>query len=175
MVAGSVISAGRRAGGVSRRLTLLEQLCEPPQRSAALELQPGTAAKCRPKLVGPRPCRTRYLVIEPGHVVSVGGERVGGAYLHAPDPAGLALEHDPVRPLEVRDHDLAPERAPDRKLEARRRTEAARLETLEPEVLEVMVRELDVVRDVGEVVVDPLARSIDRDAEREGAHARKIF
>ena len=103
-------------------------------------------------------------------------ERPDRGRLDAVELAAAPDGDDPVRRLDHHERQVGPREALERRvhLEAGAGAAADGVDPRQPPVLQVVVAELRVVRDVGEVGEDLLARPVDRDGDADGVHrARK--
>src|SRR5215204_1834660 len=162
----------RDRGARAAIVVLLEDRLQPLQRLAAAALEPAAhAAEALHEAVGPE----RRLAL--GRVLDL---RAAARRRERPRPVGLgAVElpaapggDDPVRPRDLDEGHVLPAEAVEALVaaEAGAGALAHGVDPRQAPVLEVVVAELRVVRDVGEVVEDLLARTADGDLAGDGVH-----
>src|SRR5215211_4497962 len=172
----------RDRGARAAIVVLLEDRLQPLQGLAPATLEPAArAAQALHYAVG-RQCRLAL-----GRVLDLGAaarrrERPGRVGLVAVELAAAPGGHDPIRPRDLDEGHVLPAEAVEALVaaEAGARALAHGLDARQAPVLEVVIGELRVVRDVGEVVEDLLARTADggragrRPGPRRGARARRL-
>src|SRR5215210_6116142 len=162
----------RDRGARAAIAVLLEDRLQPLQRLAAAALEPAARpAKALHDAVG----RQRRLAL--GRVLDLRAaarrrERPGRVRLVAVELPAAPGGDDPVRPRDLDEGHVLPPEAVEALVaaEAGAGALAHRFDPRQAPVLEVVVAELRVVRDVGEVVEDLLARTADGDLAGNGVH-----
>src|ERR671910_2613794 len=162
----------RDRGARAAIVVLLEDRLQPLQRLAAAAPEPAARpAQALHEAVGGQRGLALGRVLDLRAVARRGQRprRVGLAAVELPAPAG---GDDPERPLDLDEGHVLPAEAVEALVaaEAGARARADRVDPRQPPVLEVVVAELRVVRDVRQVVEDLLAGTADDDLAGDGVH-----
>src|SRR5688572_16576568 len=166
-----ILDAGDR-GALAAVVVLLEDRLEPLERLAAAAPEPpALAAQALHQAV------RGQLGLDLGRVLDLGAaagrrERPGRVGLVAVELPAAAGGHDPVGPLDLDEGHVGPAEAVEALVVAEPGARALTngVDPRQVPVLEVVVAELGVVRDVGEVVEDLLAGAAERDRAGDGVH-----
>src|SRR4051812_45946524 len=161
----------RNGGTRAPALVVLEDAAQPPQALAGPALEPAAEAERLHQAIG----RELRLGLEhelDARAAAGGLERPARERLDAVELAAAADRDDLARRIYLDEGEVAPAEALERSvhLVPGARSAAVGVDAREPPVLQVMVCELRMVRDVREVLEHLLAGAVDRDGELDGVH-----
>src|SRR3954452_11612402 len=161
----------RDRGSRAPALVVLEDAAQPPQALAGLALEPAAEAERLDEPVGGQ-LRLGLEHELDARAAARGLELPARVGLDAVELAAAADRDDLARRIDLDEGEVAPAEALERPvhLVAGARPAAVGVDAGEPPVLQVVVRELGMVRDVREVLEHLLAGAVDRDGELDGVH-----
>src|SRR5215210_2451381 len=152
-------------------VVLLEDRLQPLERPAPAALEPAALPEDRHQAVRGELGLDLRRVLDL-RAAAGGRERPRGVGLVAVELPAPARGDDAEGPLDLDERHVGPAEAVAPVVaESCARAAADRVDPGQVPVLEVVVAELGVVRDVGEVVEDLLAGTADRDGARDGVHS----